>query len=329
MDIIVLTAHADDSEKIEILKRNLISLKSVGFPIILSSHIKVPTEIINDVDYFVYDMENPIIDYDEFDDPILTGASVWHFVNYPQYSQKFNLSFNHAFAHLKLMKNAVDLASVNGYKKIHIVNYDYLVKDVNVIKDNSKILDHYDARTYYFPSYEDRVITPFYSIKIDHFKRCFDLVNSKYHYAAYRIAIFESFTNYVFEANGLKIFRSDINDIKEKIEIDLNKLDIISEYTILDNQVDKGNVFLTQFNSVKYLFFLVKENLEFVVEISNKSYSVKPTVNSPYLLRLEEEDILCGVLVSQEKYNWKIKFNNTSKMAKGIINNYSIVHTLN
>jgi len=138
-DIVIITAHCDDQEKIDTLIECIDELKSQGYPIIVSSHIKVPDEIYDMVDYVIYDKENPLIYNHEFSE--YGQSSTWFWALYDNFYQEYTFDFNHAYAVLKLIKNGVSIASINGYKISHVVCYDYIIKDKNLLANHVNHLE--------------------------------------------------------------------------------------------------------------------------------------------------------------------------------------------
>ena len=59
--IVLIQSHCNTNEKIEILKKNITELRKLDVDILLFSHIMIPSEVIESVDYFVYDKSNPIL----------------------------------------------------------------------------------------------------------------------------------------------------------------------------------------------------------------------------------------------------------------------------
>jgi len=136
-EIVIITAHCDDETKINMLIDCINEIKSQNYPIIISSHIKVPEEIYDIVDYVVYDKENPIIFNHEFSE--YGSASTWSWTYYDGFFQEYTHDFNHAYAVLKLIKNAVAISNVNGYDISHVVCYDYIIRDKNLLKSTQNI----------------------------------------------------------------------------------------------------------------------------------------------------------------------------------------------
>jgi hypothetical protein len=86
-EIVAILSHADTTDKIEILKKCLFEMKKQNYKVLLSSHIEVPDDIKEQLDYFVYDKENPLILNREF--PNMAHIHIWQ--NYPGYNQTYSL----------------------------------------------------------------------------------------------------------------------------------------------------------------------------------------------------------------------------------------------
>ena len=59
--IVLIQSHCNTEEKKRLLKKNIIELKSLGLDVLLFSHIPLSEDIIESVDYFIYDKSNPIM----------------------------------------------------------------------------------------------------------------------------------------------------------------------------------------------------------------------------------------------------------------------------
>ena len=64
-EAVVILSHANSDEKIKILKECISTSKKNGYQVILSSSSPVSDEIQKEVDYFLFDKENPVITGDE------------------------------------------------------------------------------------------------------------------------------------------------------------------------------------------------------------------------------------------------------------------------
>lgn len=60
-NIILIQSHCDTEEKKQFLKKNIEKLKTFNIDILLFSHLPLEKDIIEKVDYFVYDKSNPTL----------------------------------------------------------------------------------------------------------------------------------------------------------------------------------------------------------------------------------------------------------------------------
>ena len=212
-DIVIITAHCDDQEKIDTLIECIDELKSQGYPIIISSHIQVPDNIYNMVDYVIYDKENPLIYSYEFSE--YGSATTWFWAHYDNFFQEYTLDFNHAYAVLKLIKNGVSIGSINGYQISHVVCYDYILSDKNLLSEHTKHLEEYDVFSYYFKGAPMQGLSAgLFSFKNDIFLKTFSNINTKKEYSSEGYAIFEQFLEKTFLKYSAKILKVDIDTIR-------------------------------------------------------------------------------------------------------------------
>lgn len=59
--IALISSYCDSDDKLNILKKNIITLKSLNVDVMLLSPIMVNSNIINLCDFFIYTKENPIL----------------------------------------------------------------------------------------------------------------------------------------------------------------------------------------------------------------------------------------------------------------------------
>lgn len=248
-DVVSITSHANTKEKINILRNCIEKFKSYGYDIILNSHISLPEEIINLVDYFIYDKNNSLITWQEFD--TVGGAIVFWMSNDKFYIEK-KLDFNHGFAVLKMLKNSAALAASNGYKNIHFVDYDYIINDPELLKKHSDKLNSHDC---YFYNWGDinAVNSAFFSFDINKFLKIVDAFDTKEDYCRNNITILENKLKNLIDIFSINSFIDDIENIKINNQIDIfNQLTLYGLYqfknydvrVILCSNFDKFYIFL-------------------------------------------------------------------------------------
>ena len=64
-NLVIILSHCDTEEKKELLEDNIKKLKSNNFDILLLSHIPIPPNIQESIEYYIYDKSNPIINWPE------------------------------------------------------------------------------------------------------------------------------------------------------------------------------------------------------------------------------------------------------------------------
>ena len=79
-EAILILSYANSDEKINILKECISESKKTGHKIILSSGIEVPESVYSEVDYLIYDKENPVITGDELSK---IGGAIFYWMKYP------------------------------------------------------------------------------------------------------------------------------------------------------------------------------------------------------------------------------------------------------
>ena len=64
-EVILITAHTPDEYRMGLLRNLVIKLKENNKKIVISSHSKIDEDILDMIDYFVYDSNNQLLIYNE------------------------------------------------------------------------------------------------------------------------------------------------------------------------------------------------------------------------------------------------------------------------
>jgi hypothetical protein len=323
-EAILILSYANSDEKIEILKECISESKKKGYKVILSSGIEVPEDIYKEVDYFIFDKENPVITGEELSK---IGGAIFYWMKYPHIENYHCVDFNHSYAVLKLMKNASILASVNGIEKIHIVNYDYIICDDSLLKKHSNSLNVNDVYHYYHTQNENFMNTAIFSVRTDVMNRCFSNINNKSDYCDQGFPILEEFMLKVFRDNNLNIERELMDNIKEN-----NKLDLIATSNFsIPRKVDGSD-----YNLFLYLSYDERTNKYYIVSrcdinvnlhIKIGSRLVKPISihNYPNIIELDEYMLDSGIELEVPEWSHKEIFNRNKKLSScNILDNSSV-----
>lgn len=135
-ELILITSHTPNSER-EKLLRNLVSgIKNTEYDIMVVSHTPIPNDIMNNVNYFIFDKENPLM-YD-IKDKMTDFFETSSFVILATETRKYN----HGLAFLRLLKLGLTTAKSLKYEKVHFFEYDSLITNYSELQANSNLLDN-------------------------------------------------------------------------------------------------------------------------------------------------------------------------------------------
>jgi hypothetical protein len=257
-EIVIILSHCDNQRKVDKLKKCVNVIKEQGYPIIISSHIKVPDDFFPEVDYIVCDSDNPVINNMDSNEIPSGAPNIWF--KDDSYYQVSYVRYNYSYAVMKLMKSSAGVAYANGYEKIHFINYDYVINDPGILKKHLILLEKHDI-VGYNESYEDQTYfsTGIFSVNAQPFVSASNSINSKSDFLSYGQPVLEKFIHeYYHKKAGLSIENSmHIDTIKNSCEIN-------TEATF--------NGIIDGFNGIFYLFFAKDE-------VKN-SYYISTWVNS-------------------------------------------------
>lgn len=322
-DIVIITSHCDNEEKIDTLIECINEIKLQGYPVIISSHIQVPDMIYNMVDYVIYDKENPLIYNNEF---IKLDVSTWFWSYFDNFYQEYTFDFNHAYAVLKLIKNGVSISNINGYNVSHVVCYDYIIKDKNLLKDHLNHLEQYDVFSYFFKDFEnERLSAGLFSFKNDIFIKSFGKINSKESYCESPYFIFEEFLEKTLQENSAKMLKIDIDSIRDN--------NIIDKYTNLGNInkriiEDKGLLFLTTVDNLFYIYFISFIDSTLIINIDYNKYKIEVIPNRSNLIFISDDQLRFGINICIPEFNLNEFYDINSRFSRGRIDDNNIIKNL-
>ena len=327
-EAILILSYANSEEKLKILKECISESKKTGLRIILSSGIEVPESVYSEVDYLIYDKENPVITGDELSK---IGGAIFYWMKYPEIENNHSIDFNHSYAVLKLMKNGTAIAELNNIKKLHILNYDYIICDSELFTKHSKSLDVNDIYYYYYTQNDDFMNTCLFSIRTDKMNECFSKITNKLDYCNQGFLILEEFMLKVFRENNLKIDKDLLENIKQK-----NKIDLVTTSNFsITKKIDGNdyNLFLylsIDQNTGKY-YIVSKCDLNVNLKIKYSGISLEPiSINEyPNVIEIDESMIDFGIDVEVPEWSHKEIFDRNKKTSSCIIKDYSIVKKIN
>lgn len=144
-DLILITAYCPDEYRENILRNlvnSLLKFKDT-FHTLIVSHTPIPFDIQNKVNYCFYDSKNEILtDWDLLNQP-------WFNPNNERRIQSSFLSGkNTHLAIWRMMILGFSLAKNMGYNKVHHIEYDCNIENIEEFKNNSVLLDEFDSVIY-------------------------------------------------------------------------------------------------------------------------------------------------------------------------------------
>lgn len=123
--IFIVGAHINNNDvKKSKLIRCIESLRQFNIPILLSTHHEIPDDIKEIVDYHINDNKNEILEFERFAEFRLDNI---RWVETELYYINNSYTFQHDFAALTIIKNAVIFAKELGKSKIHYIDYDCVI----------------------------------------------------------------------------------------------------------------------------------------------------------------------------------------------------------
>jgi hypothetical protein len=169
--VIAVCVYPNTQERIDFVKKHLISLKNTNIPVFLCSNMGCPDELINLCDGFIYTGPNEICTVPE--DIENKKEYLKHTIKYPivLYPQNIKLYLENSFTNggtylwstVKCLKHSINFLEKKGYTHIMISEGEFILDDqdyekpLNILKDmfeNDIALDfYYTQGSYYLQCY--------------------------------------------------------------------------------------------------------------------------------------------------------------------------------
>lgn len=144
-DLILITAFCNNDYKTSTLRNLVTSLKKLGsFDILISSHSTLPPDIVGLADYFFYDSKNILLT--DFD----LRSAAW-FNPLDGNGEITSIFVGFYSTHLAVWRLVIfgnKIAKSLGYNKVHHIEYDTKVENVDELIENSNLLETNDAVFY-------------------------------------------------------------------------------------------------------------------------------------------------------------------------------------
>jgi autotransporter strand-loop-strand O-heptosyltransferase len=216
--VAIVLAHANTQHRKQLLKDCLSSIK---MDVILSTNYVVDEETQQMADWVIYSNENPILLKNEFEKYGVSYFSWWNDENGDRITVPFE--YEHGYAAYNLTELGVKYAKLLGKKKVHIINYDYVISP-STLKQNEKLLEENDIVLYMHEDWDfgrNAYCSAFFSANIDIASSYFTKYKSKeeYYRSMSGFNILEINMFHHFENEMYKKHIQPINNLK-----DVNKI---------------------------------------------------------------------------------------------------------
>jgi autotransporter strand-loop-strand O-heptosyltransferase len=210
----IILCHPNSPKKIELLKK---CIECSSGTKIVSSNYQLDNEIQKISDYCLVSNKNEILKQEDF-----SKFRVDYYIikNTASGVLRERFEFEHGYAVYCLIRDGLRLAKSLGFKKVHVINYDYLISEetfknhLSALKDNDCVF--YDYQKQYYD--KDSFNTGFFSGKTEALLSFFEHYKTKSEYYSeptFPVNILEIKTFNFFDKSGLKIFKIPNNKIRE------------------------------------------------------------------------------------------------------------------
>ena len=142
-DLILITTYCPDDYRENILRDLVDSLQSSPFDVMIVSHTPIPLDIQKKVNFVWYDEKNELLtDWDLLNQPWFNPGNDRRI----QSSLLSKINTHLAIWRMLILGNSI--AKNLGYKKVHKIEYDCIIKDYDEFIENSNLLDTHSCITY-------------------------------------------------------------------------------------------------------------------------------------------------------------------------------------
>ena len=249
-EIVLITDFSNTEEKITILRKLVDNLKD-DYEICLNSHFILPQDIINKVDYYLYDKSNILI----FDNRY---KGVRSFIN-----NSFNLIYkdysapaSHFPAIIRQIFTSLIYLKSLRYDVVHLIEYDSQILNLDIFSQNLEEILNFDAIIY---KDEYRFISNFYSLNLNKFSECDFIFDEDKVIDLYKRNFLEDF-RYCIERSMFQIIFDDKN-LKIKKEKDLLSFIEFGKYEIgEEDEYRKNDVLYFTHDNLYYFFAYNRSN---------------------------------------------------------------------
>lgn len=123
--IVLISSYCDSREKLEILEKNILIIKSLNIDVMLISPIQLPNEIQVLCDYYFYTKDNPVLDWPT------KSMYAWKDLNLGDRMIRITKTFgDYGWAGLHQVKKLSEIALSFEYDYFYHIIYDLVIDDI-------------------------------------------------------------------------------------------------------------------------------------------------------------------------------------------------------
>jgi hypothetical protein len=153
-ELCLIAAYTPDLERQDVLRKLVTKLKESDKKILLISHSQTPPDILQRVDYHFYDSENEFLTDNKY--KVWYGSSIGGDMIVSQDVIKYSAALLPCTRNLWF---GLQIAKMLGYGCVHYIEYDTEILDINVINENTLLMEEYDG-VYYTDEAEWQIRLP-------------------------------------------------------------------------------------------------------------------------------------------------------------------------
>ena len=172
--IVIIDVYATQKEKLDLLRNCISSIKPLGNPIMIVSHCVLPENIIETIDYYLYDADNTF-----------NNNNVFGFKRYDGITINTNINKSHEFPIIRSIRLALGCAISLGFDFFYFTEFDheYSINGINQIKSLEKeLIDKKKDLVFFYP--EEAI---FGEIVGEYFESCFFLGKLQYFFEKFNL----------------------------------------------------------------------------------------------------------------------------------------------
>jgi autotransporter strand-loop-strand O-heptosyltransferase len=312
----IVLSHANDKVKNMRLNDLVRSLQNQGYVTIVSSHLE---EDVNS-NFTVVERKNPIITKEI---AAALNISLPNFYFEDDNAKVETLfDYDHGPAAFSLLLNGIDLALGKGYKKAHVLNYDYYIRNFNVLNDHELYLGNHDMVAYEWQSPVE-MNTGFFTVDLVKLKNSFVGISSFADYAKYG-NFFEQFMFNVTQNLNIK----RLGKIDE-LHVSANN-EVLPTFPLVQLGKDQLHYSLAKDTSGR-TFLSILGNTRYPVEIRIKHSTYQKVIHVTWdIIHYEIDDNLLdkGIELYFPSFEKSAFVNKESKIGSIVIKNESVINKL-